>query len=242
MDAASDSLKIVLFKWSFTGVGFQLPSQMWGGGYTPDHVNIAARMLRRHLKMPFEVLCVTDDPTGIDDSIRCIPLWDKCRFLGGCYNRLYVFSKDMARFIGPRFACLDIDCVLTGDVTPIFSRREEFIINAYQSGDATRHIDQRYNGGLFMMDAGARSRVWDCFDIDIHPQDMEARADRIGTDQAWIREILGPDEAVFKGPEDGIYEARNIGPDLPRDARLVMFAGRRDPTTARWQWVKDHYR
>jgi hypothetical protein len=236
-----EPLRIVLMKWKAPGVGFLLPNQKRGHEYGPDHVNIAHAMLKRHLRMPFETVCITDDPAGIDPAIRCIPLWDKCRYLGGCFNRLYVFSADMARFIGPRFACLDLDCVIVDDVTPIFARTEKFIINSYSPAPSGAWAEQLYNGGLFMMDAGARAQVWDLFDYDNSPAWVQDRRDRVGTDQAWIREVLGPDEARFT-KSDGVYEARDIGATLPADARLVMFAGARDPSKTRIEWVKENWR
>src|SRR5690606_4765132 len=110
--------------------GIILPSQKNGFAYNASHVNTLYSMLRRHYRRPFEFICVTDDPIGIDENIKCLPLWDKCIYLGGCYNRLYVFSDHMKNFIGPRFACVDMDCVIVGDVTPIFDRTEDFIINS----------------------------------------------------------------------------------------------------------------
>jgi hypothetical protein len=234
-------LQIVLFKWRPPGVGFVLPSQKRGHVYGPEHVNRAHAGLKRHLRMPFETVCITDDPSGINEDIKCLPLWDKCRYLGGCYNRLYVFSQDMKWFIGPRFACLDLDSVIVGDVTPIFKRKEDFIINSYYPGPGGNWSDQTYNGGLFMMNAGARRRVWDEFDYETSPETVENRADIIGTDQAWIREVLGPSEKRFT-KQDGVYEARDFKDGLPADARLVLFAGSRDPSRTKCKWVTEHWR
>lgn len=210
--------------------------------YSAKHVNTLFSMLKRHSNIAFEPVCITDDPNGIDADVRVLPLWDKCLFLRGCFNRLYVFSNDMARYIGPRFLCIDMDCVITGDVTDILKRPEPFVMNSYQSGGEIKASDQVYNGSMIMMDAGARSEVWDDFDFQESPQRVFNRNDRIGTDQAWIRERLGPDEARFT-PEEGVLEARCIGATLPAGARIVFFSGKRDPsTTGHWGWVRENYR
>jgi hypothetical protein len=235
-----DILSIVCFKWHNAGVGVQLPSQRRIAGYTPEHVNRLFSMISRNIDIPFRPVCITDDPRGINDNIRCIPLWDKCRYLGGCFNRLYMFSDDMKYFIGRRFAAIDMDCVITGNVTPIFSRTEDFIMNSYQGGSSPNaKPEQLYNGALVVMDAGARREVWDSFDFDDSPEIIKDRHDRVGTDQAWIREVLGGNEARL-GQEDGIYEHRLIqGTAPPPDARIVFFAGARDPSIAKQKWVKD---
>lgn len=237
--AHRSNLKVVCFKWKFTGQGIVMPSQSHIQ-YTAQHVNTLHSMLKRHLHIPFDLICITDDPMGIDPDITCLPLWDKCRYLGGCFNRLYVFSEHMAKFIGPRFVCIDMDCAIISDITPLFNRQDDFIMNTYQAGGEVNPQMQLYNGGMFMMNAGCRSIVWHGFDPAATPAVISNRKDRIGTDQAWIREILGPDETRW-GPEDGIYEARNIGEDLPADAKIVFFAGKRDPSTTEWPWVKEHY-
>jgi hypothetical protein len=91
------------------------------------------------------------------------------------------------------------------------------------------------------MTAGARPRVWLDFDPKRVPAAIAARRRFcIGTDQAWIRLRLGKTEARFK---DGVYEFRQIGANLPADARVVMFAGQRDPSTSlEIAWVREHWR
>jgi hypothetical protein len=235
-----EMIAVVCFKWKRRGRGFVLPSQQQGFDYGPAHVNTLFKMLRRHSQVPFEAVCITDDSGGLDRSIRTIPLWDKCLDLGGCFNRLYLFSRDMRALIGPRFVCMDIDCVVTGDVTAILTRPEPFVINSYQPPGDNNHAEQLYNGSLVVMDAGCRERVWTEFDPATHPLKLQGRNDRMGTDQAWIREILGPRERRL-GCDDGVYEARNIGDKLPKDARLVFFSGKRDPTTSGFDWIETHY-
>lgn len=264
-------LKIVVSKWRRGEQGYQLPHSV---DYTLEHVLTLRNMFQRHLQLEHQLVLLTDDPKEADgvSGIQVIPLWDKYRRLGGCYNRLYLFSEDMRELIGPRFAHIDLDVVLTGDVTPIFSRTEPFLIHRYQPKSAipkqqagtrrycrtrrSRHkpqktpptrspIQQGYNGGLFMMDAGARSEVWSEFDRDPEQalttlRDLTARRKVIGSDQAWIRHMLG-DKELTLGPEHGIYESRNVGQTLPDNARMVFFAGKSDPTTSNLPWVKQCY-
>lgn len=234
-------IRIVSFKWRRPATGFQLPGKT---PYGADHVNRHYRSIRRHLKMPFEYVCVTDEWRGLDKHIRVIKLWDKCLALGGCFNRLYVFSPDMADLIGPRFACIDLDAVIVGDITPLFDRPDDFIINSYQPLPANKDTapDQLYNGGMFMMNAGARRQVWDSFNPQTSPEIIRKNKTVIGSDQAWIRLCLGAGENRW-GQTDGIFEARNLHPqaDLPADARIVFFAGNRDPSDGRHKWISKHW-
>jgi hypothetical protein len=192
-------------------------------------------MLERHVHLPHRLICVTDDPSGIDERVQIVPLWDKCRYLGGCYNRLWVFSKSAKKLFGDRFVCIDLDCVLVGDCTPLFDRPDDFIINSYNPcpGD---HKDQLYNGSMFMQTAGARSQLWTSFKPSKTPQIVQDDPNTIGTDQAWIRHKLGRGEARWSNA-DGVYEARQVGNSLPANARIVFFSGRRDPSQMMYAWV-----
>lgn len=235
-------LTIACFKWRKIPGAPQLLPQVPNLVYSAKHVNILYYSLGRNLKIPFNFVCVTDDSSGLDHRIEVIPLWDKCRNLGGCYNRLYVFSKDMRSLLGRRFACIDLDCVITGDVTPIFSRQEDFIINSYKPFPAHKfNMNQKYNGGLFIMNAGCRKQVWETFDPKKSPDILTKAHDIcVGTDQGWIRYVLGENEAVLT-EKDGIYEARAFSSTLPNNAKIVMFAGQRDPSLSTHKWVTNNW-
>jgi len=206
--------------------------------YGSKHVRILKAMVERHLSIPHEFICITDDPTGLD-GIKTVPLWDKCRKLGGCYNRLYAFSEDMRSIIGDRFVMIDLDCVITGDITPLFDIEDDFKINGYFFGD----MDQYYNGGLVLMDAGARSQVWDDFDPIRSPNQVANTDYVVGSDQAWIRIRLGKGENRFT-EDEGVYNfIRLKNRKLPENSKIVFFAGKRDPSTCLdTDWVRQHWR
>lgn len=230
-------LTFVCFLWRPVSTGFQLPRVC---RYTSRHVNVLRNMLDRHVHIPHRLVCVTDMPGGIDSRVETIPLWDKCRHLGGCYNRLYVFSAEARELFGDRFCCIDLDVTLVRDCTPLFDRDDDFIINAYNPLRAGEN-DQHYNGGLFMLDAGARRCLWDQFDPNSTPAIVQADRRTIGSDQAWIRYRLGKGESRWTNA-DGVYEARQVRHVLPEDARLVLFSGKRDPSLNPYPWIAEHWR
>lgn len=216
--------------------------------YGPDHVNTLAAMVRRNLNMDYEFACITDDPAGLDPGIRVIPLWDDLREMGGCYTRMKAFAPEMADIIGPRFVWMDVDCIVTGDLTPLFDRPEDFVIWGHDVGATP------YCGSMVMMTAGSRREVWDEFD----PVTSKAAGKAlryVGTDQAWIAARL-PGEATWT-TADGVLSRYNVGirgkmekpamnPHLPPDARVVFLHGPYDPSQpklqARHPWIAEHYR
>ncbi len=234
-------LDIVTFKWK--------PSHNYRSKFKASHVNILATMIRRNYQKPHRFSCITDDPEGIDKSIRVIPLWDDCSKLKSaygernpsCYRRLKLFSDEAATIVGPRFVSMDLDVVITGDMSSIWDRPEDFVIIK----SPTPPPKYRYNGSMLLMTAGCRKFIWDDFDPILSPKETITRQ-MFGSDQAWISLKL-KNEAMWD-EADGVYSYRiHLAPNmgrLPKNAKLVSFHGADDPWEDRAQrlnWVRQHY-
>lgn len=206
-------LQIVLWKWAN-------PNKLHIiFDFSADAVNRLARQLSKHLSIPHDVVCITDRPSGIDSSIRILPLWEEHANLGGCWRRLRAFAPGMLEIIGPRFAWIDLDSVVVGNMDEILGRTEDLVLYRSNSIESTL-----YNGSMLLMNAGARAQVWDRFDPATSPG-LVRDAGLTGTDQAWISYVLGPDEAVWDASDGVMHFTRDCIPDLPDHARIVFFPG-----------------
>lgn len=229
------------------------PEKDYHAQYTPHHVNILYRMVRRHYKNLGNFICVTDciskGASPYHPSICLVPfLRDDLDSLKNpygpgtpsCYRRLPAFSTHA---YGPRFVSLDLDCVVLDDLSPVFDRPEEFIIWRSFARQT------QYNGSMWMMDACVRSQVWEKFRENPQRAISRARAAGFyGSDQAWINYILGPKEHCW-GEHDGVYSFRRHLRNEnapPKNARIVFFEGRYSPWDAQIQqkhpWILQHYR
>ena len=234
-----EPISIVCWKWAQPT---DAPTTKKHTRFTSAHVNALYEMLCKHVSIPFKLICVTDDPEGIQSEIQTIPLWDEWRHLGGCFTRLVCFKKDFALF-GKRFVSIDLDCIILQDITPILKRRGDFII--WKPEDPMHRI-ATYCGSLWMMNAGARPQVYNEFDpIMIRPKRNGKYLG--GTDQLHISRVLR-DEKLFTA-RDGVY---NFVPDvvmqvrpLPSNTRIVFFNGRYMPDDIhlanRYPWIKTAY-
>lgn len=237
-------LTVCTFKWRREGYRSQ---------FTADHVNRLRAMFARHLRLPHRFVCVTDDTAGLDRRVEAVPLWpDHAEVpnptgahLPSCYRRLKLFSHEARALVGERIWLIDLDVVLTRDVTPLADRPEDVVLLP------TPDPRVPYNGSLVLLTPGARSFVWDDFDPRISPKKTHD-AGLHGSDQGWMSYCLrGRGEAEWKiGPGgDGIYfyrrHIRPSGGALPEDARIVSFNGGTDPWSPEAQrlaWVQAHYR
>jgi hypothetical protein len=214
--------------------------------YGPENVNVWAAMVRRHLAMPHEICCVTDHPEGIDPSVRIIrppedfahvtiPTWGPRK--PQCLRRLAMFSPDAGKKFGERFVCMDLDCVITGPLDPLFDVPDDFKM---MIGTDPRR--RPYNGSMLLMTAGARPQVYTEFTPD---RAVLAGKHFIGSDQAWIAFCLGWGEAVWSEDDGAMWYSGRYSHG-PADCRVMFFPGAIKPwTVSRYRpldrWVREHY-
>lgn len=234
-------LSVICWRWR--------PLAGYRSSYGPETVNTLRAMVTRHYPHPHRFICVTDDPSGIDADVELVPAWNDFAHLpsphGGrnpsCYRRLRMFHPEIASVFGERFVSLDLDVVLTGDVTPLWNRPEEIVL----WGDTNPQPGSHYNGSMVLLTAGSRPKVWT--DFDPHASPAKAKAARCwGSDQGWLSYCLGKGEARWS-KADGVYSFRNDlqKRTLPDNARVVVFHGRHDPWTPyvqqQYPWIREHY-
>ena len=180
--------------------------------YQPCHVNIWADMVRRNVTVPHRIACVTRDTDGIDPRIAIIeppadfeavriPTWGESR--PQCLRRLAMFAPDAGRIFGERFVCMDLDCVIAGNMDHLLTDDgPDFRI--FRGTGRNRP----YNGSMMYLKAGSRSQVYDDFTPESAAQ---AGREYMGSDQAWIMHKLGPNEWTY-GPEHGAVWTGNAKP------------------------------
>lgn len=244
-----DVLSVVVFKWKPLEDQLEfIPTQIGDSkvDYGVDHVNFHYHMLKMNLKMPFRYILITDEisPEVHGDIIQ-LPLWDKHRELGGCFHRLFTFSKEFEQYVGKRFVSMDLDMIITGDLTALFNNDKDFVYYKMRGGDGT---GWRMNNGMYMMNTGARSFVWEQFDAD--PKKVMDMRVGPGTDQGVTNALLDLDKEYHWIQGDGILDMRQDfieagRVDLPQNTRIVMWPGPRDPMNTAWRekfpWINYFY-
>lgn len=211
--------------------------------FAARHVNVLRKMITRTYR-PVRFICVTNTPEGVDPEVEIVPDREDFKDVPSphgngnptCYRRLRLFEPNAAETFGERIVSIDLDCVITNDMRPLFERTEDFVgwrdpLNANQ-----------ICGSLFMLTAGSKPQVWDCFDPKTSPAQTLA-AGKKGSDQAWISHLL-PSCAMW-GKEDGVYSwRRDCMNGLPPNARAVFFHGAKGKP---WEllsvpWIAESYK
>jgi len=210
--------------------------------YDAEYVNKLASMLRRHLHIPYELVCVTDTPEGIEDSIRTMPTPVDVRDWPGHMRRLVMFRPDAAELFGERILLIDLDCVILRDITPLVDRSEDFVSWEPRLFYALNGKYSRYNTGFMLFDAGARPQVWSELTIERAQRELSVKHEGVVDEQSWISHILGPDETVWPWNGDVVSVKAVPRPNL---ARMVFFNGPRSPGMPTMQqefpWIKENW-
>lgn len=164
--------------------------------YSSDAVNHLANQVHRFIGVPHKVFCITDDATGLNDSIEIVPLRqihcpmpvfnEYSHRLHSCYRRLKIFDPAIGKIFGKRILQLDIDMVITGDISHIAKRTESFLIWKCFSHGPNFHA---LNPSFILFDVGTKvaADIWRkyCMSPDTFAK-KAYKAGWTGTEQAVI--------------------------------------------------------
>lgn len=216
--------------------------------FQSKHVNVLHAMIARHYPAPFRFICITDQPKGLDPAIESRPLPVRIdlpapqgRRFPSCYSRLWNFSRD-AVDLGERILQLDIDVIITGDLTPLVDRQEDFV-----GWCDDRFVWNKIAGGAYLLKTGSMPHIWEEFDPKISPN-LAFSAGNAGSDQGWMSYRMYPPPGQWNG-KDGLIKlgwTRRNASSPPKSARIVFTTGMTPPwnteTRRQYPWIKEFWR
>lgn len=95
----------------------------WGTVYGAEDVNILFAMVNRNLTLPFQFVCFTDDETGINPLIKCLPIPPLgCEIppdVPGKWPKVALWTKDLYGMKGTALF-IDLDSVIVGNIDAYF--------------------------------------------------------------------------------------------------------------------------
>jgi hypothetical protein len=222
----------------------------WGARpFNAGDVNRLRAALERHLHLPHELVCITDDPEGIDRRVRIVPMPETFAATPRCRRRMQVFSRAFAEQLGARLLCIDLDVVIVDDLTPIVSKRGPLV--CWRVGYAGV-----FSGSFVLMDAGVLDDLWLRFAADPEGYPRTIQAHGTPSDQAMLNAFLSGRTVPHWTERDGFVtyfgsgyerlEHHGVGPGrpaLPAGARIVVL-GSADKAVLEegsFDWVRKHW-
>jgi len=121
----------------------------WGNKYGPEYVNRLYGSLLKHINVPFNFTCITEDISGIDSDISTLDHSDFDRAFNA-YPRDRLFTREKLELFNysnsEHNLLLDLDILIHDDITDLVTMRHEkptYILNSgVFSGNVIRGYGQ----------------------------------------------------------------------------------------------------
>lgn len=185
-------------------------------GRGAEYVNNLADMVKRN--MPYGVrwrfVCLTDDPTGLNDGIDVLPLPPD---LKGWWGKLYLFKRGLFED-GTRMVFFDLDTLILNSLEKIIQYQGDMAI--------LRDFYQPNRGapGVILWKAGCHTCIWDEWEAEGRPENQLGDLGWIeGLDQGRFTKKLDRLQDLF--PESFVSFKAHCHPYPPKGAAVVCFHG-----------------
>lgn len=158
-----------------------------GPKYGPEYVNNLYAAVRRHTTLPFRFVCVTDDPTGLDDVVVVSPPTDfpadANNPLKAWWYKIWLFSP--ACPLANEVLYFDLDMVIVGNIDKFFDYAGDRLGILH---DFNRQFNPKIDLNNSSIMRWRRSEFWDIWHgFALGPQEV-IRKHR--GDQDWITACL----------------------------------------------------
>lgn len=206
-------------------------------------------MLKRNLQLRHRTYCITDDATGIHRDVICLPMPKEFANTPRCRRRMKQFDATFAGILGRRILSIDLDVVLTGDITSLLDRAEPIVL--WKVGYANV-----YSGSFVLYDSGALDGLYRAYRDDPEGYPRKAQPKGVGSDQAMLNLYLAGRTVPHWTERDGFRTWFGNGydklahhgmgasrPELTEGARVVVLgsADKRVMDEGRYPWVQEHW-
>lgn len=221
---------------------------LWGSLFSAEYVNTLRSMLERNLKLPHKLYCVTNQPEGIDPRVQIVPPPTESTDQFRCRRRMWQYSRDRIAEFGPRMLCLDLDLVITGDITKIVDRPEALVMLKIGYANV-------FSGSFVLQDTGALHGAYERYKRAPAEFLRETRL-KNASDQAMINLHLRGSTVAHWTEADGFavyfgegyekFEHFGVGPRrsaLPFGTKVVILgsADKHVMEQRRFDWVREHW-
>lgn len=199
------------------------------GGRGADYVNRLYGGVSRHItRYAWEMICFTDNASGIRPEVRTMPLPNNLR---GTWPKIGLFRKDLP-VKTRRILNLDLACVVVGSLDDIIDMQTDFAIARNWPPEIKVRDQWDYAGGAFLLKVGARPQVWDSY---------AGNESALRGDQEWI-ETAAPGADLLPYDWTPSYKLRKLGEMSapPQGAKVIMFHGVPKPHQC-GGWVKEQW-
>lgn len=165
-----------------------------GAKYSADYVNKLYSMVQRHCTLDIEFVCLTDDPQGIHEDIKILPLPGQ---LQGWWCKPYMFSNDLP--LKGIVLYIDLDVVIANNIDHLFTWKENNWCTLRDFTRVMRTTWQKYNSSIIRYRVGELDFVW-----TEYQKDRINIEKRLHGDQDWLYEVTHKKKPAMLYPDSWI--------------------------------------
>lgn len=222
----------------------------FGNKYGPEYVEKLRNMVSRHLTVPYEFCCLTDDQHPID-GVRSIVRPNE-GYSKGWWHKVHMFDPGLG--LKGRILYFDLDVIIHDNINKL-------IINQQNRFMGIRDFNRKFNSNwnalnssVMSWPAGLHPDIFTVFKID------QKKAQRLHGDQDWIWQVaktritFWPDkwiqsykweirdrsEITYNGNRRYFKTIKN--PFIPRECSVCVFHGDPNPHDVQDPYVLDNWK
>lgn len=221
----------------------------FGNKYGREYVERLRNMVARHLTLPYEFVCLTDDQHPID-GVRLIVQQPK-NYSKGWWHKVHMFDPSLN--INNRILYFDLDVVIHANINKLVESYTNEFLGIRDFNRKFVPDWRRLNSSCLSWIPGTQNKIWDEFQRD------QSRALRMHGDQDWIWHIsqtqikFWPDEWIqsYKWEirsrneiaiRNGVRNFKDIREvDIPHGCCVAVFHGEPNPHDVRDPFVLDNW-
>ena len=226
-----------------------------GNKYGPEYVNTLESMVRRNCTMSFEFVCFTDDPKGINSTVRIMPLSNAYGVTGWWHKPLLFNPDNPVGIRGDTILYMDLDVIVFKNIDKLLTHEQGKFCVIRDFNRSANPQWQKFNSSVVRWQIGQHPQIYNDF---IRTAASQVR--RFHGDQDWLYAQVRkdfefwPDEWIMsykwemrKRPPmirrpDGIRDFVSPGvPTIKPETSIAVFHGDPNPHYCKDEWVQKNW-
>ena len=158
-----------------------------GNKYPGKYVNILYSMVKRQSTVPFEFVCITENPNDLDPAIKTYPCpdWGVAGERKGWWYKVMLFQPQFQEAMGDEFIFFDLDVVIFHNIDKLWDYKpNEFVVIQDFNRCRIKNWQVR-NSSVMKFHVGCENQVWEEFN-----KNKMAVINRMHGDQDWVTKML----------------------------------------------------
>ena len=223
----------------------------FGTRYGREYVERLRNMVARQLTVPYEFVCLTDDPVPMD-GVRSI-VQPNARYSRGWWHKVHMFDPSLG--INNRILYFDLDIVIHGNINRLVNEQDRSFWGIRDFNRKFQKNWDRLNSSAMSWIGGEETEIWQKFKnnsaqiMKQFPGDQDwiwhtAKSRLRYWPDDWIQsykwEIRDRSELTVKDGKRAFSEVKD--PIIPPQCCVTVFHGEPKPQDVKDKFVVDNWR